>query len=160
MTLINTGGTTLSGATTSITSIPGTYKYLYGVIVNWLPATDNVHLRWRFNGDSTANRYKYDSGLLNFANEAFNDTGLYLGQQSDNGTSQSISVFYVYDYANTTSWKMAIGYTAVNNPTTSSNINFMATVGLYNQTGAITEINFFPGSGNFTSGTVYLYGVK
>jgi hypothetical protein len=33
-------------------------------------------------------------------------------------------------------------------------------VGFYNQTTAISSLSLFPSSGNFTSGTAYLYGVK
>lgn len=164
MTLINTGGTTLTGASVSVSSIPSTYNYLYGVVENFKPATDTVHLRMRFNNDSGANRYWYeptfalqnDVGL----NHSFGDTAFYISATSDNSSADGIIVFYVYNYANTTTWKFYNSMAITNNSSTTTNSNYLTTTGVYNQTSAITELNFFPGSGNFTSGTLYLYGVK
>ena len=164
MTLINTGGTTLTGASVSVTSIPGTYNYLYGVVRDFKPANDTQHFRMRFNNDTGANRHLYQASLAAQSdvglNQSFNDTALYISATADNSVATNLIIFEVYDYANTTTWKFTNSRAITVNSATNTNVNYMTTVGIYNQTGAITELNFFPTSGNFTSGTLYLYGVK
>jgi hypothetical protein len=155
MTLINSGGTTLSGASTAVSSIPGTYKNLYALIVNARPAND-TDIRFRLNGD-TNTRYAYSgaSGTVTFT-----ESGITFAGDTDNGTSQGISAILIYDYANSTTWKSGVAYGWSNNKTTSTSLQITNNIFSYNQTGAITEMNFFPGSGNWTSGTVYVYGVS
>jgi hypothetical protein len=155
MTLINSGGTTLSGASTAVSSIPGTYKNLYALIVNARPAND-TDIRFRLNGD-TNSRYAYSgaSGTVTFT-----ESGITFAGDTDNGTSQGISAILIYDYANSTTWKSGVATGWSNNKTTSTSLQITNNIFSYNQTGAITEMNFFPGSGNWTSGTVYVYGVS
>ena len=155
MTLINSGGTTLSGASTAVGSIPGTYKNLYALIVNARPAND-TDIRFRLNAD-TNSRYAYaGSG----ATATFTETGVTFAGDTDNGTSQGISAILIYDYANSTTWKSGVATGWSNNKTTPTSLQISNNIFSYNQTGAITEMNFFPGSGNWTSGTVYVYGVS
>ena len=159
MTLINTGGTSIGGSSTvSISSIPATYNYLQLVIRNFRPSADTAIMRLRFNNDSNT-RYR-SFATFNVSNANYDSTSFDLNLDSDNGASDSLMVFNIWDYANTTTWKNIDGFTYVNNPTTTTNINFYRFIGLYNQTGAISEINLLSSSGNFTSGTAYLYGVK
>ena len=66
----------------------------------------------------------------------------------------------IYDYANSTTWKSGLATGWSNNKTTPTSLQISNNIFSYNQTGAITEMNFFPGSGNWTSGTVYVYGVN
>jgi hypothetical protein len=61
MTLINTGGTTLTGSSVTISSIPATYIDLYLVIRNPRPASDAVSVNMRVNSDSN-NRYTETAG--------------------------------------------------------------------------------------------------
>ena len=57
--------------------------------------------------------------------------------------------------------KIVTFYGVTTNATTpSTQINFRNGSGVYYSTTAITSITIFPNSGNFTSGTAYLYGVK
>jgi hypothetical protein len=93
-------------------------------------------------------------------NQSFNDTALYISGTADNSVATNLIIFEVYDYANTSTWKFTNSLAITVNSATNTNVNYLTTVGIYNQTGAITELNFFPTSGNFTSGTLYLYGVK
>ena len=55
---------------------------------------------------------------------------------------------------------MAYGYSIVPNASTTTNLNHIFAGFGYNQTSAITSLLLKPGSGDFTSGTAYLYGVK
>jgi hypothetical protein len=158
MTLINTGGTTLTGASVTIGSIPGTYKNLQLVVQNFLPATDGASIRVRFNADSN-NRYNFNTPTQD-SNLPLNENHMVLSSDQDNATSQSLIVMDISDYANAATWKTAISDSWTNNATTSTNFNYKRHYGIYNQTGAITSIVLLPSAGNFTSGTAYLYGVS
>lgn len=159
MTLINTGGTTLSGSSVSITSIPATYKNLQLIIQNYRPATDAARIGLRMNADSTANRH---AQLFTFTNSSapFDADGISLSDDTDNGASSASIVVNLYDYANTTTWKIGDGFAATNNPTTTANIAYRSYKTFYNQTGAISSLSIYSTTGNFTSGTAYLYGVS
>jgi hypothetical protein len=157
MTLLASG--TLSGASLDLTSISGSYQDLRLVVRNLLPATDATKLRLRFNNNSTANSYQWNS-VANGVTFDFT----YIEIQSytiDNATSQGINIVNVYDYANTTTWKFCDSRNFNNFSTTSTSVNIDAIYkGVHNQTAAITELNLFMSSGNFTSGNYYLYGIK
>jgi hypothetical protein len=157
MTLLASG--TLSGASLDLTSISGSYQDLRLVVRNLLPATDATKLRLRFNNDSTANRYQWNSVASGIAFDVS-----YIELQSytiDNATSQGINIIDIPDYANSTTWKFCVSNNFNNNSTTSTNVNIDSLYkGIYNQTPAITQLNLFMSSGNFTSGNYYLYGIK
>jgi hypothetical protein len=158
MTLIST--TTLTGATVSLTSIPATYNDLRVVIKNPLPATDNKYFQMRFNSDSTANRHA-SSIPSSVTNQTFNNTICGLGDRADNAVTQSLIIIDIFDYKNTTTWKLMRYSALTNDDTTTTNYGFETGHGAYNQTGAISSLDFLIESGgNFTSGTVLLYGVK
>jgi hypothetical protein len=159
MTLINTGGTTLTGASVTIGSIPGTYNYLKLIIENFLPATDNTYLTLRVNNDSNANRHKTQTAITGF-NQTYNATVWELSIGEDNATSQNIIVLDIYGYANTTTWKLGQATILANAATTATDYNYSIRQFAYNQTGAVTSLVLSPAAGNFTSGTAYLYGVK
>jgi hypothetical protein len=158
MTLINSGGTTLSGASITISSIPSGYNYLTLFVENYKPATDTSQLTMRFNADSTAS-YKQEPG--SGSNMTINNNEIYLTGEVDNGTAQGFVVSDIYNYLSTTGWRITRNNCWVNNPTTTANGNWQNTTGVYTTTGsAITSLLLKPISGNFTSGTAYLYGVK
>jgi hypothetical protein len=153
MTLINTGGTTLSGSSTTISSIPGTYVHLYMEIVGFRPATNAADLRVQFNL-ATGSAYSWIGGSsFNQTSTKFTDGGVNSG--SDNGNIYAVIPGYTRSM-----WKQA----EVNslNVASTNTANFFAQnyISVWNGTAAITDITFLCSSGNFTSGTVYLYGVK
>ena len=160
MTLIST--TTFNGTpTTVLSSIPQTYNDLKIVIRQALPATDGVELRMRMNNDATVNRYRGTTyALMENANWTFNDDRFYLNTTIDNATTQSLVVIDIPDYTNTTTWKMAQSIAINNNSTTTANLSLNSLVGVYNQTSAISSLGFYFSSGNATSGSILLYGVK
>ena len=147
-----------SGSTIHIENISGSYIDLVMYVENLLPATDNTYLKIQFNGDSTSNRH---TGLATAASsESFSATsGFITPYGMDNGSSTGLIVITVPKYSNTGTMKMAYSFSAVNNAF-SANVNQGPTYSYYNQTGAITSLKFFMSSGDFTSGTYTLYGVK
>ena len=157
MTLIST--TTLSGASTTISSIPGTYKNLQVIIRSLRPNTDSTHLLMRVNGDSTASRYRStgatDSSVLSFDSDSW--TQMY---NIDDTATQGIARMDFYDYANTSTWKLVKAvwaFCAGSDPAVIAFTNYNL---LYNQTSAISSITLFPATGTWNGGSVLLYGVN
>ena len=160
MTLIST--TSLSGASVSLSSIPATYKNLQLVIRDLLPATDNVDLHLRLNGDSTANRYASvginaaQGGTVAFTLDKFSS----LANAMDNAVTENFIVINFIDYANTSTWKYGESRGLNVDATTTTNYVRNNYSLYYNQTAAISSIDIFLSSGNITSGTALLYGVS
>jgi len=159
MTLINSGGTTLTGASVTISSIPATYNDLQLVIRNYLPANDNGNITCRINGDSTANRHKTLTSITT-ENVSFDATTWEISGGGDNATSQTLIILKIFDYANATTWKMGQTNFLQTYHATPTNLNMGLRQHGYNQTGAISSLEIANNGGNFTSGTAYLYGVK
>ena len=156
MTLIET--LTLSGASTTSSTIPGTYKHLQLVFRQALPATDGAYLQLRFNGDS-GTKYRV-SGTKEQLDFAFNATQIDVGNARDNTVSNSSEIITVYDYTNTL-WKNLISTGIVNNPSTTANYNgYSSYGGQIGITSAITSVTVLFSSGNITSGTCLIYGVS
>jgi hypothetical protein len=156
MTLIST--TTLTGASVAISSIPSTYNDLQLVIVNFKPANDGARLLIRYNNNSSALYTDDAAGNTTDATATSTSAVLALGQ--DNTTAEGQIACDIYNYANSTTWKTAKAVSFCNSSVTVTNYTLYAPSILWRNTAAITEINLLPNSGNFTSGTAYLYGVK
>ena len=162
MTLIST--TTLTGATVTLSSIPQTYNNLYLVIQNFKPSVDGDYFTFRFNGIST-NTYQeaapYDTST-DASKTGFNKIG---GSRqflrSDSTTALGFGIIQIFDYTNTVTNKVALfnGFSNDDtNPTTTWRVG--GGTGTSTATSAITSLDFLTTGGNFTSGTVLLYGVK
>ena len=161
MTLIST--TTLSGASTTLSSIPGTYNNLVLHIRNFRPATNNQSLRFYFNADNGANRYYTNSGTnynTTGGNVSFNSTQISTGDDTSSTTNNGEIYITISDYANTATWKTAEIITVSSDGTTPTLLRRILSYGTYNQTGAISSITFLSSSGNLSAGSVLLYGVK
>jgi len=159
ITLLNSGGTTLTGSSVTISSIPATYTDLRIVVRNFVPVNDNDGLRMRFNADAGASRHVTNSAIS--ASTTFNDTSIRIANTSDNAANSSFSVSTIYDYANTVTFKSCQTHASVvplaATPTTP---NAAIIHSYYNQTTAISSLEFLASGGNMTSGTVFVYGVK
>lgn len=158
MTLINSGGTTLTGSTVTISSIPATFKNLQLVIRNYLPSSDGAQMKFRFNADATANRHA--SLISQNSNSGYGETSATCTQGNDNVTGTGLAIIDIYDYANTATRKFFIGQSAQNLYTDATQLSYVNYSGFYNQIDAISSIQLLLSGGSFTSGTVFLYGVK
>jgi hypothetical protein len=157
MTLINTGGTTLTGASVTISSIPATYKNLQLIVRNYKPTTDGGRLICRVANDS-AERYKrYGQSETG---QYFDDDSIEIFSAGDNSAGQGLSRVDFFDYTNTTTWKTGETLAFTNNQTTTTLLNLAYVAWAYNQTGAISSLTFLSSTGDMTSGTAYLYGVS
>jgi hypothetical protein len=158
LTLINAGGTTLTGASVSITSIPTTYVNLLVIVRNFKPASDGQELNLQFNSDTGTN---YSSVVANGTNLTVNTIWMRITDAADDTVANGSAATTIYDYANTTTVRIANGLYWGNSDGSTSNFHYRQYGGIYKSTGtAITSIQFKSSSGNFTSGTVFVYGVK
>jgi hypothetical protein len=132
------------------------------VIRDFLPANDSESLRMRINGNSGS---VYDYFPTNSASNngnvgTFSVTDIVITVGADNAITENLAIINLNDYANTVTWKM-VQFTSITvDPTVTTSYAVKNGLALYNQTGAITSLDLFPSSGNFTSGTALLYGVK
>jgi hypothetical protein len=158
LTLIST--TVISNAlTTTLSSIPSTYKSLRVVIANYKPANDGVGGLMRFNEDLNVNRHKSITGFV-AASGAFDAQHFSWVGGNDNSVASGLVIIDIPDYTNTTTWKMATITALHTDSTTTTNFGYNTYTGLYNQTSAISALSFLASSGNITSATIYLYGVQ
>jgi hypothetical protein len=161
MTLIST--TTLTGASVTLSSIPQTYNNLKLIIRNFLPATDGSYLRARMNADSGANRHyamRLDGDVTGTSEKAFDETSFRITGNNDNAVATGSASIDFWDYTNATTWKFATCQSITTGSTTTTSFFPSNYFGVFNQTGAISSIVLFSNSGNMTSGTALLYGVK
>ena len=155
MTLLST--TTLSGASTTISSIDQTYKNLY--ILSYNVALSANFIEVSIQPNST-------SGLAAFAGaitagsagavigknivDLSSTTGDYIG-----GSPKGSQVLQISNYANTTTEKAFLYY-----GTPRADNNIFSFGGIFNTTSAISSIKFLAASGTFSGGTVLIYGVN
>jgi hypothetical protein len=153
MTLIST--TTLSGATTTISSIPQTYERLMAFIE--LPRNDTADGLFRIapNG-SLVDTYMVG---VKIATTVFDMNSGYIGTLSTtNRNTVNFSATMIIDnYARTATIK-ACQYYGWYAP--SAGVGPFMMAGIVGSVPAITSLVFSNTGGNLTSGTVYLYGVK
>jgi hypothetical protein len=160
MTLIST--TTLSGASVTLSSIPQTYNRLYLVIQSYKPANDNATLKMRFNSSSTASTYynlEYSTaGDFGGNGRTYDDTSLDLALNQDSTIGEGLFTLEIPDYANASTRKwVKMDCIAIYDTST---LAAFGGIGAWKDTSAVSSLYFFPGSGNFTSGTILLYGVS
>jgi len=158
MTLINTGGTTLTGASVSITSIPTDYVNLFVIVRSFKPASDGQELNMQFNTDTGSN---YSSVATNGQNLTVNTIWMRITDTADDTVANGSAATTIYDYANTSTVRIANGLYWGNSDGVTTTFHYRQYGGIYKSTGtAITSIQFKSSSGNLTSGTVFVYGVK
>jgi hypothetical protein len=146
----------LSGASVVLSTISGSYTHLQLSISNFLPATIDASFYLRVNADATANRYAFGATGTG-STFTFNQTGWQTSNAQSNSSSNSTIIIDLFNYTKTSGWKTGLAY-AVNNGSGSN--TYLESFLIYNQTPAITGLTMLPSSGNFTSGTYTLYGVK
>jgi hypothetical protein len=171
MTLLST--TTLSGASTAISVTPTGYINLYVLIIGMQNATANYAPLLRINNDATAVNYigysiyvKEQSGTTRGStNDLTNNQNgqdaiaLYaIGEMGLKPSNANNVVQFTVHNPNSTNRKLvrgSQGWFANNDVDYWQNFDVN-----YRGTSAISSIDIIAGSGTFTAGTVYVYGVK
>jgi hypothetical protein len=159
MTLIST--TTLSGASTTISSISQDYRNLHIIVRNVDNAgTTVMYLGLRLNGDSGSNYANLNGADYETRNSNFGVTEWSLISEGSDSVLENLSLINIYDYTNTTTRKLGDIFTICNNDGTSTNAGISRGYNAFRTTSAITSLTFVPIVSTFTGGTVLVYGVK
>jgi len=159
MTLLST--TSLSGASTTISSISGSYTnlFVYGKDIYIASGTDD--LRFRFNGDTASN---YTNLYFDFAGSTLGGyvatSNMILGTALRTSTTWSNKGTFemnIIKYTDTSN----IAYSEIGQGYSGTTLVGQQVWGKYNASAAVSSLTVFTNSGaTFSGGTVYLYGVK
>jgi hypothetical protein len=159
MTLLST--TSLTGSATTVSSISQSYKQLV-VYVKDFSFNATSYLRVEFNSDTTTTNYLQavdragPGGAANYV--ANNTAGITTNGYDVNAPVDQFSVITLFDYANTTTRKVATSVTVSTTggePIAITNVNLA-----WKGTAAIDQLVFRSTAGSFTAGTIEIYGVK
>lgn len=156
MTLIST--TTLSGTSTSISSIPGTYKNLIVVLENGNITGTTNYFRIAPNAsvNTTDGMYSSATNTLTGGNNGYLlPTGLIAIQT---GTTKNYFAVTIFNYAAATYGKSILSSGRVDPTTAGQNAGFF--FGGSNLNVAITSLDISSSAGGTLSGTVKLYGAN
>lgn len=160
MTLLST--TTLSGASTTISSINQSYKDLYCVVYGVTMASSSSNFTLAPNGVTNKCQYVMtyivDAGTS--VSTTFDVGGLWrLTSQSNQLYSNANNVysFTINDYSSTTTRKTINSQAGFLTQGSAGGANFAG--GAYMETTAVSSLVFTQAS-NFSTGTVLIYGVK
>ena len=153
-TLLNTGGTAMTGATSITVNV--TTKENYMILFGLISAGASAIFQLRINGD-TGNNYDYLGGFyqgsapsatgnINQSNIVWARMGSVAGDSGRGG---------MYISGGSTTAGKAIHSNFFSENTASS---FFSAYGIYNASAAITSFTFISTVGNFDNGSVYIYG--
>jgi hypothetical protein len=167
-TLLNAGGTALTGAATiTISSISA--KELLVLVAGASSASAGSFIYMRINGDSTNNYSNF--GIDNSVNTSYAATGLssiggysnqsliYLGTMA-NTASANVNASCFVDLADQTGWKRFSAVGSGNAYTGGNDWGQYVVQGFYEGSAAITSISIISQTGNFDAGTVYVLGAN
>jgi hypothetical protein len=164
MTLINTGGTALSGASVTISSIPSTYTNLFILMLGYYTATGDAATYVRFNSD-TGNKYTWSyvrninttvvgSSALTGTSAIINTRTIAASTAAQTANAQ----INVMRYAESTANKFFTYSAGAVDPNTSG-VQTITGNGNFADTTAISSVTVYADF-NFSGGTIYVYGVK
>lgn len=152
LTLLDT--LTLSGSSTTSTTFSSAYKYLILYVTQVYGSTTNS-LGIRLNADS-GNNYAYQLFTPGGVDTATATNRIRIATMSTNTATLQRT------YAIVQLWRPSdtdVVYVNSNQTCNSStNPEFQSSVGVYDNSAAITSITVLPGAGTMTAGTVYIYG--
>jgi hypothetical protein len=161
MTLLST--TSLTGATTTISGISGSYNTLVAHIFGVTNATADGAFRVAPNATTTISGSIYISNTNPVTWSNLNNDYMYLTSQGGEAITRTDAenAFFLQidNYASTTARKSFQIYGGFDPVNTSGDYGY-ASFGYIKTTSAITSLVFSNAGGNLSTGTVLLYGVK
>lgn len=160
ITLINTGGTSFSGSSFSISSIPTTYKQLRVVAVNYSINTGGF-CTIQPNGSSTLCFSKTNVGVNTASVSSTNkdSDSIQFNEAQDIAGNTTANNFLIVDIYNADSTTENKQFSTNGNFTFASGRVFIQQVGEIRTTSQITSLTFFTNR-TFNGGKVYVYGVN
>jgi len=166
--LLNAGGTSLSGATTTTISSLSGYNKMMVLVTGASSENASASMDIRFNADSGSNYFYmqgYATTLSSYAggvvDNTANTTGTSfpIGQMSDMSAS-NMSGYLLIDGANSSGIKV-FNYASGATPRPSGFTNrFISGGGNYSGSSVISSISFISSTGAWDAGTVYVYGAN
>ena len=156
MTLLST--TSLSGSSTTINSISGSYIDLAIYITDWDPSVDGSAVYLRFNSD-TSNNYSNVGGGLSPTTPTLTDKITIIDTSIDDTVLDGLFWITLPYYSNTATFKIADVLSIAADNSASPRLRMLSNFAAFNSTSAISSITVFPSSGTATA-TAYIYGVK
>jgi hypothetical protein len=165
MTLLST--TSLTGSSVTVSSISQDYTDLKIIIRDQYMSTSDDQF-FRLNGDTGSNyTYRYIDTLVTtngsgtLSSHSYEDFSKMPVMGSKNDSAVNRRAYAVIDLPRYTQSepKMSIStsmYCAGSTPNRSQRL----VNGIYNSNTAISSFTYFPDSGTFSAGTIYIYGVK
>lgn len=160
MTLLST--TSLTGASVTISSISQDYNELVLYLEDVVPATDSVDLLMRVNG-ATGSVYTAQASMTNLESSSTYATSYKVLQEAGNNANDWCNVkinIPNYTAAYYKVWNVLGHYANKNSDAAPPFWSLVGAMGGYAATTAISSITFLWSSGNFSTGSVKLYGVK
>lgn len=162
--LVNAGGTTLTGASTiTISGISNADSVLIVVDQAGYNVGTASRLAVRINGDTASNYYQYGTSILgastwaatNVRSEYGSNSWISLALQSSNSSSTNSGYCLIFG-GNSAGVKAFTSAGSGNAAGGSSNIAYIQG-GQWNNSATISSVSVVNSGGNFTSGTVYVY---
>jgi hypothetical protein len=163
MTLLST--TALSGASTTVSSISGSYNQLYIQVLDSY-ASSNGSWYFRVNGDSTAAAYQQlwseaaSNNVYASATPQYYETSTkFQWPATVAGSDKNSAVEILFsNYADTTSRKMMSSVLCTENG--GGNQTYNPNNGFWNNASAITSFTFGTNGGTWTQGSIKIWGIK
>ena len=154
MTLLST--TTLSGATTTISSISQSYNSLFGIVFGVTNATANGEFRLYPNALSNITDWVR---IRNYSTTVGSGVSTYFSFTSDSIDRTSADNSWTFQIDNYTSTANQKPFTLYGSflETTRKSVGYMGAIATNS---AVTSLQLLNGGGNLSTGTVLLYGVK
>ena len=149
-----------SSATITFSSIPSTYKHLQLRLSTITSTGTSIQLASNISLGTNSHQLGGDGSSAFARNSAVGTYGLYVPSDTGTGTggtSPAVAVIDLLDYQNTNKNKTVRSLYGCD--ANGSGVVEM-TSGFWNSTTAISSLTLTPNSGNFTSGSFALYGIK
>jgi hypothetical protein len=155
LTLLST--TSLSGSSVTVSGINQTYTHLYLVAFGVTNATGDGNFRLQPNSSASGCSHTYIQGTSVSATSA--DTWKWSGDQNNITRTNSSNTFtaIIENYSNTNVQKNMSSQAMFEASAGNKQVNVFGT---FNSTSAITAIQVRNDSGNLSTGTLLIYGVK
>lgn len=164
-TLLNSGGTSLSGSSTSVSALDQGYEHLL-IVVRDASTTSNTNAYWRIqlDGDTGSNYFAMYSVAPRTDGNALTTRANYttffkfLGDDLNESTCNGF--MWVYNYSKTDTTKQIYSNTFGNQTTFGANSSVQTLQGTYVSTNAVDSVDLILSTSTFAAGKIYVYGVK
>jgi hypothetical protein len=161
--LLNAGGTALTGAATiTVSGISGKDKIMV-LIAGASSASASSYVGLRFNADSASNYYTYGAAIsapstyaptfLTQENAAFDQVYIALMSASANSVASGYCLISGTNAAGDKVWNSAGSASAA---TSNTQVGFILG-GYYDSASTISSVSILTSAGNFDAGTIYIY---